>query len=528
MTIYAYAPLGYEGVIVSVEADIRRGIPGMEVVGLPDSAVREARERVRAAARNSGFEFPLGRILLNLAPAGIRKEGAGFDLSLAAAILGRSGVLASFPKMKVLILGELRLTGEVQTVSGVVSATAKGLKEGMGAYIVPASNLREARILGGLRVFGIHHLKNLPGIFHRLADPEDQGDFPQESGSAPPEGWGGASTGLDWVDFAHIRGQPVLRRAMEVAAAGGHHLLLFGPPGCGKTMAARSLPTILPQLEDEAALEVTRIHSLAGQLPSHGGLIRKPPCRTPHHTSSVEGLIGGGRLIQPGEASLAHRGILFLDEAPEFKKNLLQSLREPLETGRINLARAEKSLWYPAEFQLILTANPCPCGNLGRDLSICVCSAQEVRRYWKQIGGAMMDRIDIRVPVGPLSPETYTGPRGENSAAIRLRVAEAVSRQKWRYKKEDFDQNGRLPPGKITVHCALGAEEERVFLGALKKLSLSSRAMGGVLRVARTIADLARKERIGREHLLEALQHRRYGDSDFYWAGKGSRKGGSV
>jgi magnesium chelatase family protein len=514
MEIFSYAPLGYEGLVVSVEADIRRGIPGLEVVGLPDSAVREARERVRAAVRNSGWDFPTGRILINMAPAGVRKEGAGFDLSLAAAILLRAQVLPRWPELRLMLLGELTLTGAVRPVSGVLSAVAKGRSEDISAFIVPRANLDEAKILKGPRVFGIDNLGNLPELFHRLGDPRDAGT--KSDPLINPLQYSSQEES-DWEDFGNIRGQAVMRRAIEVAAAGGHHVLLFGPPGCGKTMAARSLPSILPPLTSASALEVTRIYSLAGMLRSDGRLISHAPCRMPHHSSSMEGLVGGGKGVLPGEVSLAHRGVLVLDEAPEFRKNLLQSLREPLETGRINLARADRTLWYPALFQLVLTANPCPCGNLGKEKGVCVCSPQEIRRYWKQIGGALMDRIDMRIPVGPLKPDEYTGLRGEGSETIRARVTEALSRQEFRYAKESFKRNARIPPGRLSLYCELEPEVERTFLTALKKLSLSSRAMGSVLRVARTIADIQGGGTIQRNHILEAFQHRRYGDSDFYW-----------
>ncbi len=522
MTITSFTSNSFDGQLVRVEVDIRRGIPGMDIIGLPDSAVLESRERLRAALRNSGFEVPKGRILINLAPAGIRKEGASFDLAIAAAVLHSSGAVETVPEGSVMIVGELMLSGEIRPVSGVLSAVSAAAEASIEMIIVPEKNRAEAESLGRGRVYGISNIQNLPVILASIVHGNTDAIMPAAAAVTTLENEEHSLYEPD-IDFADIRGLHFVKRALVVAAAGRHNALLFGPPGGGKTICCRALSGILPALSRAESIETTRIYSAAGMLPEGEGLIRRPPFREPHHSASEEGIIGGGKAVRPGEVSLAHNGVLFLDETPEFSKNILQSLREPVEERRIDIARAGKSCIYPADFQLLLAANPCPCGNLGRKEAVCICSRKEIMSYWKKLGGALLDRIDIRIPVKPETVDVFRRDDAESSMVLKDKVAAAAKLQAERFRGENFRHNSRIPQGKLKTYCEMAAGAEEAYTAAVTKLRISSRACVSVLKTARTIADLrsaanGKSDHIRKEDVFEAIQHRRYGEQDFYWS----------
>lgn len=506
MEIVSFARYGYEGEIVKVEADLRRGIPAVDIVGLPDGAVREARERMRAAIRNSGFEFPRDRVLINLSPASLKKEGSSFDLPIALAVLGAIGGYGN-SGMRVMILGELELSGAVRPVTGILAAVSKGLEEGITHFVVPSENRREAELRAGARVFGVTTLREAIHIVehetHRTETPDGRkpDGSTQNRAAAGKFTWSGTEAGLDG-----IKGQNRLIRALVIAAAGGHNLLVYGPPGCGKTLSLRGFSSLLPDLDERTAVDVTRIHSIAGMLDTgNGTLVRRPPFREPAQNASVEGMIGGGAQGRPGEVSLAHGGTLFLDEAAHFRPQIFQALRNPLETGEVTITRAQRSSTYPARFQLLMAVNPCPCGNAGCEGRVCTCAPDMVERHWKRLTAPLVDRIDLRIAVRPPRGEELEAPSGVLTSDLRLLVATARKKQ-----AERGTLNARLEAGSVDEQCALLPSVAHVFCRSMEAASLSGRGGHGILKTARTIADLEDSATISEEHILEAVQYRRW------------------
>ncbi|MDR2808478.1 MAG: YifB family Mg chelatase-like AAA ATPase [Spirochaetaceae bacterium] len=509
----AYTPFGAEGIIIRVEADIRRGIPGVDITGLAQGAVREARDRVRAAFRNSGYVFPQERILINLAPAGVRKEGAALDLPIAVAVMAAAGLVPNPEGL--MMLGELELSGTLRPVRGVLAAVAAGIRAGISDFIVPKENASQAAILADGHYAGADTLKE---AIEALITRAQTGSFAPQSRPDPE------ANVVPIQDFSEVRGQARYKRALEIAAAGGHNLLVFGPPGAGKTMLARRMSGIMAPLLPWEAVEVTSLYSLAEQA-GQVSFITHPPFRSPHHSASVEGILGGGKNVRPGEISLSHFGTLFLDEAPEFRAHVLQSLREPLEDGVITISRAEGPVRLPADFQLLLAANTCPCGRLGMHrlgdeplsdtVLTCFCSPEEIHRYWRKFGAALLDRVELRIAVQSPEITLCTTGEGESSETIACRVLRAVQVQRDRYQNSGIRRNARMPASLIDRYCKLKAESEKALHSASSKLGLSGRAFHGILRVARTIADLEGSDTLLPVHIMEALDYRRQGDDPY-------------